>query len=234
MARFVYIQVVLTAFFAIFLFLVSKIAHLLPEDSQLGTSILAAIVLGIGIFVLLVLIKFRWHLSFLTSLDGIQQKNVNAVTQGVAELCVFIVHGRDDKLLLELKDILQNSFGQQEPVVLRSQPELGMTLIEKFEHYLAGCDCALVLMTPDDIGGLRENQPRERARQNVIFEFGYFVGRLGRKRVILLRNSSDIELPSDILGLGHIDVSLGVSATVDKLRRELEAVARLPRRTVKE
>ena len=44
---------------------------------------------------------------------------------------------------------------------------------------------------------------RFRARQNVIFEFGFFIARLGRQRVAALCKG-DIELPSDYHGVVYI------------------------------
>ena len=81
-------------------------------------------------------------------------------------------------------------------VVLAEQPDLGLTIVEKLEHYGRACQFALILLTGDDetaSGGLR-------ARQNVIHELGYFHGILGRKRVLLLKEAG-VELFSNISGL---------------------------------
>ena len=62
----------------------------------------------------------------------------------------FIVHGHDDKTKLEVKNYLQNTLGLPEPIILHERPNLGRTLIEKFEATAATVDLAFVLLTPDD------------------------------------------------------------------------------------
>jgi predicted nucleotide-binding protein len=137
----------------------------------------------------------------------------------------FIVHGHDDQSVLQLKDFLQNSLKWQEPIVLREQQSGGKTIIEKFEDYANEVDYVFVLLTPDDTVDLNsvDDAKRRRSRQNVIFELGFFYGMLGRKssRVIALRKGN-IELPSDIHGIIWIDVTSGISAAAEEIRRELE------------
>ena len=135
---------------------------------------------------------------------------------------IFIVHGRD-RMVTELKNYLQNTLKLGEPIVLAEKPSGGRTVIEKFEHYAAGTDVAFVLLTPDDQGGLAgtaEAQPR--ARQNVIFELGYFFGylRRGSGRVILL-HKGPLEISSDLSGVCYIDVANGIAAAGEEIRREL-------------
>ena len=89
-----------------------------------------------------------------------------------------------------------------ELIVLHEQPNKGRTIIEKFQDY-SNVSYAVVLLTPDDRGGvasskLEEQQPR--ARQNVIFELGYFIGKLSRKRVCALYIDG-VEIPSDYSGV---------------------------------
>jgi CheY-like chemotaxis protein len=134
----------------------------------------------------------------------------------------FIVHGRD-AMVHELKNFLQNSLRLGEPVVLAERPSLGRTLIEKFEHYARGTDVAFVLMTPDDVGALASATHQEpRARQNVLFELGYFLGYLNRTtgRTILLYKPP-LELPSDLSGVAYIDVGLGIAAAAEEIRSAL-------------
>ena len=115
---------------------------------------------------------------------------------------VFIVHGRDD----EAKETVARFLDRLglSPVILHEQPNQGRTIIEKFEQH-AHVGFALALLTPDDLGALQENKNilKPRARQNVIFEFGYFIGRLGRERVCAL-TKGDIEIPSDYEGVIYI------------------------------
>jgi predicted nucleotide-binding protein len=137
---------------------------------------------------------------------------------------IFIVHGRDRSSLLELKNYLQNSLSFPEPVILAEQKSGGTTVIEKFEKYAAKIDIAFVLMTPDDVGGFSESPETlmSRARQNVVFELGYFMGMLGRKagRVIVL-HKGPLEIPTDLAGVIYIDISNGLYAAGEEIRREL-------------
>jgi CheY-like chemotaxis protein len=150
---------------------------------------------------------------------------------GVGELwagdSAFIVHGRDETRMLSLKNYLQNRLGIREPIVLREQPNLGRTIIEKLEDYGAGSTLVFALLTPDDLGatGDEPDDVKRRARQNVIFELGFFIGHLGRRsgRVLLL-HSGPIELPSDLSGLVYIDISGGIEAAGERIRKELEKI----------
>lgn len=93
-----------------------------------------------------------------------------------------------------------------EPVILHEQPNQGRTIITKFREEAGGVAFAVVLMTPDDLGGPASGEPssyRHRARQNVIFELGFFAGALGLERVCALM-LGDIERPSDIDGLLYV------------------------------
>ena len=116
---------------------------------------------------------------------------------------VFVVHGHDGGARDKIARFLERL--GLEPIVLNEQPNLGRTLIEKFiDHSDVGF--ALVLLTPDDRGGPRE-EPYERqqfrARQNVLLELGFFIGRLGRERVCPLYTSG-VEIPSDYEGVGFV------------------------------
>jgi hypothetical protein len=134
----------------------------------------------------------------------------------------FIVHGHDENTLLQLKDYIQNVLKWQEPIVLRDQPGNGKTIIEKFEEYAFRVDCVFVLMTPDDKALGPSNEERRRARQNVVFELGFFYGSLGRTRGrILVLHKGPQELPSDIAGVVWIDISNGIKAAGEEIRNEL-------------
>ena len=117
---------------------------------------------------------------------------------------VFIVHGRDDGTKNTVARFLED-LGLA-PVILHEQPDQGRTVIEKFEQY-AQVDFVVALLTPDDVGALRgsENDLRPRARQNVILELGYFIGKLGRERVPAL-TVGDVEIPSDYAGVLYISM----------------------------
>jgi predicted nucleotide-binding protein len=114
---------------------------------------------------------------------------------------VFVVHGHDNGT----KETVARFLEQQglQPVILHEQPSRGMTIPEKL---IANSDVgfAVVLLTPDDLGRAQTDaEEKPRARQNVILELGYFVGRLGRDKVCALLKDS-VELPSDYVGVGYI------------------------------
>jgi hypothetical protein len=139
---------------------------------------------------------------------------------------VFLVHGHADGVVNEVARFLQGL--RLEVVVLREQPNLSRTIIEKFEEY-ADVRFAVVLLYGDDRGGLATESPeayRPRARQNVVFELGYFIyfiGRLGRDRVCGLC-APGIELPSDYAGVGCVNLDDRDGWRM-ALARELKAAA---------
>ncbi len=116
---------------------------------------------------------------------------------------VFVVHGRDvgvrDSVVRFLSDL------QLKPIVLQERPSKGRTIAEKFEEHAREAGFAVVLFTPDDEGALvgEYSNPQLRARQNVIFELGFFIGRLGRDKVSVLYKG-DVEIPSDYAGVEYI------------------------------
>ncbi len=133
---------------------------------------------------------------------------------------VFIVHGRDwgakeaTARLVEGQDL--------EAVILAEQPNGGRTLIEKFEAYATSAAFAIVLLTPDDVGGLSSapTDMQARARENVIFELGYFVGQLGRGKVCLVK-AGEVNIPSDLHGVAYIPLDEH-GAWKAKVLREIE------------
>lgn len=134
---------------------------------------------------------------------------------------VFIVHGHDSQAKSDLALILTRL--GLEPVILHEQPNQGKTLIEKLEKH-SDVGYAFVLLTPDDFGSSKEakNSPSPRARQNVVFEFGMFVGKLTRERVCCLY-TGDVELPSDLEGLAYVPFGSSVHETQLNIIKELRA-----------
>jgi len=154
-------------------------------------------------------------------------RTVRQVATGQPEKpTAFIVHGHDHRLALELKNYLQNRLGFSEPTILAEQPNRGQTIIEKLEHYADRSGAAFVLLTPDDTGyrAAAKREGQQRARQNVIFEFGYFLGLMNRRsgRVVVL-HKGPLEIPSDLAGVAYIDVSHGIAAAGELIRKEVEA-----------
>jgi len=137
----------------------------------------------------------------------------------------FIVHGHDESMLRDLKDYLQNTLKWPEPVILREQRNGGKSIIEKFEENAGPIDWVFVLLSPDDkVFDPKTNDERRRARQNVIFELGFFYGLLGRYegRVIVLKKG-DVEIPSDIHGVIWINADNGVRSVGEDIRREVNS-----------
>jgi predicted nucleotide-binding protein len=132
---------------------------------------------------------------------------------------LFIVHGHDTEVKEKVARFAEHL--GLEPIILHEQPSSGRTTIEKFEVY-ADVGFAVVLLTPDDIGGTSASKPGElkgRARQNVILELGYFLGKLSRRRVCALYKSG-VEIPSDYQGVLYVELD-SAGAWRTKLAQEL-------------
>src|SRR5260221_6513971 len=116
---------------------------------------------------------------------------------------VFVVHGRDTEVKESVARFLERL--GLEPIILHEQPNSGRTVIEKFELH-ADVGFAVVLLTPDDVGGLDVTPAdlKGRARQNVILELVYFLGRLSRRRVCALYKTN-VEIPSDYQGVLFVE-----------------------------
>jgi predicted nucleotide-binding protein len=125
-------------------------------------------------------------------------------TPAAAARQVFVVHGRDDGAKETVARFVSRL--RLDPIILHEQPNQGRTIIEKFEAY-AAVNYALVLLTPDDVGHPTNDpaQARPRARQNVVLELGFFLGKLGRHRVCVLY-SGDVEIPSDYQGVLYVQL----------------------------
>lgn len=131
---------------------------------------------------------------------------------------VFIVHGHDDGARETVARFLERI--GLEAIILHEQANQGRTIIEKVVAH-GDVGFAVVLLTPDDEGCAKGGTPEPRARQNVLLELGYFIGRLGRDKVCALKRGT-LEIPSDFAGV--------VWETMDSnggwkraLARELEA-----------
>ena len=131
---------------------------------------------------------------------------------------VFIVHGRDNEAKYEVSRFIE-SLGLK-AIILHEQASSGMTIIEKIEHYSNDADFALILYTPCDLGrGVHESKipAKNRARQNVVFEHGYLMAKLGRENVCALVKG-EIETPNDISGVVYVglDAAGGWKLAVSK------------------
>jgi predicted nucleotide-binding protein len=135
---------------------------------------------------------------------------------------IFVVHGKDHAPMKELKTMLFE-FGLN-PIVLHEQPSGSRTIVEKLEKY-SDVGFAFVILAPDDMGYesnllLPRVQGRPRARQNVVLEFGYFMGLLGRDKVCCL-HKGNIELPSDMHGIVYVPFENSVEEIRPRIMKEL-------------
>ena len=120
---------------------------------------------------------------------------------------VFLVHGHDNEAKEKVARFLEKL--NLNITILHEQPNLGRTIIEKFEDH-SGVGYAVVLLTGDDVGNSKEQKDnlKPRARQNVIYELGFFMGKLGRTHVCALKTDG-VEEPSDLSGVLYIPLDSG-------------------------
>lgn len=119
---------------------------------------------------------------------------------------IFIVHGHDEEMKQSVARALEKL--KLKPVILHERANQNQTLIGKFVKYSADTAFAIVLLSSDDLGCVKPSNPEEtvslrpRARQNVVLELGYFLGKLGQENVLtFFRKEDDFELPSDYSGI---------------------------------
>lgn len=140
---------------------------------------------------------------------------------------VFVVHGRDEISKTSL-EVFLHEIGL-EPVVLHRQADEGMTIIEKFEKH-SDVGYVFILLTPDEVAYLAteegkpdaERNKEFRARPNVIFEFGYFIGKFGRSRVCCLY-TGNVSLPSDVNGIIYKKYEKGIEEVAYSVIKDLKA-----------
>lgn len=118
---------------------------------------------------------------------------------------VFVAHGHDKGIKDATTKFLEEV--GLVPIILSEQVDGGDTIIEKFERYSRESNFAVALFTDDDIGYPKKNPagPRSRARQNVVFELGYLLAKLGRRRVRVLYQSG-VEIPTNVMGFIYIEL----------------------------
>ena len=160
---------------------------------------------------------------FVVYLDEIKEKEGSNIQEGQPEQVVhvlnkvFIVHGHDNALKQEVARIIEKQ--GLEAIILSEQANHGKTIIEKFEEN-TDVGAAICLFTGDDYGKAKDVEDDNlRARQNVVFEAGYFMGKLGRENVILIANP-EIEIPSDLQGVVYTNKDMWQTDVL----RELKAI----------
>ena len=117
---------------------------------------------------------------------------------------VYIVHGPDEETKTTVAKFIEN-LGLK-PTVLDRKPSKGQTVIDKFDEQADKAGFAIALLTPDDVGALKDEAGRQlnpRARQNVILELGYFIGKLNPHQVCLLYKEG-VELPLGIRDVTYV------------------------------
>ncbi len=151
--------------------------------------------------------------------NGERNRQDHATLNSMSSNDVFVVHGHDEKLRHQVARFLEGIGAK--PIILFEQVGKSRTIIEKLEAN-SNVSFAIVLLTPDDIGK-EKNDNRDlhpRARQNVILELGYFLGKLGRSNIAVLYDES-VEPPSDFHGVDYIKIDPN-GAWKHKLARELK------------
>lgn len=139
--------------------------------------------------------------SILEEMNDNKQEKHNIQTANIKDK-IFIVHGHDENFKYKTAHFL-NKLGLS-PIILQEQTNMGDTVIEKLEKAGQQAKAAIILFTPDDVGrAISEQTERERARQNVVFEAGYFIGLLGRKNTLIIKSNEKIEMPSDLEGIAY-------------------------------
>lgn len=120
---------------------------------------------------------------------------------------VFIVHGHDELATTSTESLIRRL--GLEPIIIREQANGGRTIIEKIEAN-SNVGYGIVLYTPCDYGAKQgDDNLRARARQNVVFEHGYLIGKIGRENVAALvkqEDSAPLEKPNDISGVVYINM----------------------------
>jgi predicted nucleotide-binding protein len=128
-------------------------------------------------------------------------------TRATANDRVFLVHGQNEGVRESVARFLEHL--DLHVIILHEQPDRGRTIVQKFKDHSAEAAFAIVLLTADDRGGPKEQDPSSyqlRARQNVIFELGFFIGTLERDHVCALYEKG-VEVPSDYQGVLFVDLN---------------------------
>ena len=134
---------------------------------------------------------------------------------------VFIVHSARDKKAVQLIENLVSEIKPFEPLVLENKKPAG-TIFDKFIKNAEQCQKAIVIYSGRDMGGPNAKNLKKRARENVVLELGYFIGRVGIDNTLILlsKNIKRKDFPSD---LGGVEVvPLKVKNLDTKIKQFLE------------
>jgi predicted nucleotide-binding protein len=150
----------------------------------------------------------------------------NALVTAVSEkIRVFIISSAE---ALEIARTIQNAF-DHDPFNVAVWTDgvfrASHYSIESLERALDQSDVAIAVAQPDDITESR-GQRLATPRDNVIFELGFFMGRLGRHRALLVEpRGEEIKLPTDLAGINTItyrydaaDLTRSLATACNRLR----------------
>jgi len=171
------------------------------KNLQIDTSVISANLSNLG-YSSKEISDFESFVAYMPTPINAPSKNMEELDKKMSRK-IFIVHGHDNELKQHVARILEKL--DLKPIILHEKPNSGQTIIEKIERYADEVQFAIILMTPDDEGRVKGDvELKTRARQNVVLEYGYFIGKYGRHRVVCLYKGVE-ELPSDMHGLIYID-----------------------------
>ncbi|MBA3350923.1 MAG: nucleotide-binding protein [Blastocatellia bacterium] len=134
---------------------------------------------------------------------------------------IFLIHGHDEMNQLRLSRLINDEF-HLEPVVLLDKPGKSAPTIDKFEDHAQSCSYAIALFTADDKVVTKRGEEYWQPRPNVIFETGWFVGRLGKERVLILLQDG-VRIYSDFDGVNRVQFQENVDDKFRAIRGELNA-----------
>jgi predicted nucleotide-binding protein len=142
----------------------------------------------------------KYYFDYVSQKEKEMKKDMNSTKKNI-----FIVHGKDENVNKEV-ELFIGKFDLN-PIILKDQPSGGRTIIEKIESN-SNISYGIVIYSPCDVGAEKgqESNLKPRARQNVVFEHGYLIGKIGRKNVCALITDRGIEIPNDISGVVYVEM----------------------------
>lgn len=158
--------------------------------------------------------------SLVRYVDSEHISNISYPSKIPATKNVFIIHGHDELNTLKLKNLLSDDF-HLSPIVIANKPGQSRSIIDKFEIDASTCSFAFALFTKDD-EVKNSNNIYYQARPNVIFESGWFTGRLSKQRIVLLLQNGT-KIHSDLDGISRIQFQSDIKEKYKEIKDELEA-----------